>query len=308
MNIPLQFSALNWNDLRYFLVLTREGTLASTARTLAVDQTTVGRRIHALEAALKTRLFDRARDGFVATLAGEQLVAQAQAIEASVFELERRVSGQDQRVVGEVRLATSENLAVSFFLRHLGRLHRLHPGITLEVTTGIGFVNLLRREADLAVRAGSRPSQKDLVARKLGVVGLGIYGSAGYLKGKKRADIERDLDGHEVIGFADEMASSAPAEWLADHSQRARVTFRGGSFECLAEACAAGWGLALLPHFVGEMHSGLRRAIKATALTVDIWMVVHPDLARTGRVRAVMDALTQLFVDRSRTLTEGRNA
>ena len=284
-----------WSDLRYFLALEREGTLAGAARALKCESTTVGRRIAALEQSLGARLFDRKTDGFVLTIAGERILEHARAVETHVNEVERTAAGEDARVEGAVRLATSENLAVAFLLRVLAPLHERHPGIVLEVQTGVRPVDLLNREADLAVRVGPgmRPQQQSLVAKKLAAIGMTIYASASYVERYGTPRVGDGLAGHVVCGYCGDIAKIAPGEWLEEHAAKARVAMRASSMLCIARAVSAGVGLSMLPCFLGDTAPGLQRLAPPPLVSAEAWLVVHPDLQKTARVRAVIDFLVE---------------
>jgi DNA-binding transcriptional LysR family regulator len=282
----------DWNDLKYFLACSRAGSLAGAGRLLKVDQTTVSRRLTAFEQALSVRLFDRTSDGFVLTVAGEALLESAQGIEQGMIDLERRATGQDPRLSGVVRLATSETLSATFLARHLAALHAEHPEITLELVTGSTSLNLLKREADLALRAGVRPTQLSLIARRLGTIAWCAYASDDYRARPPRAAGRSLLDGHDVIGFVDELAQISPARWLADHGAGARLVLHTNSILTAHNACLGGWGVACLPRFIGDRSPTLAPVVGPETPGIDpaeIWLVVHPDLARSGRIRAVID-------------------
>src|SRR5436190_2723262 len=136
-------STYDWNDLKYFLACARTGSLAKAGRSLKVDQTTVSRRLVALEGAIGARLFDRTAQHMVLTAQGEALLETAQRIEQGALEVARVASGADERLEGVVRVATSETLSVTFLLRRLVKLHEAHPGITIELVTGTPSTNLL---------------------------------------------------------------------------------------------------------------------------------------------------------------------
>lgn len=278
----------DWNDLKYFLACWRAGSLAGAGRLLKVDQTTVGRRLTAFEEALTTRLFERTSDGFVLTPAGESLLETAQAVEQGMIDLERRASGQDARLSGVVRLATSETLAAIFLARLLASLHEEHPDIALELVTGNPSLNLLKREADVALRAGARPTQLSLIARRLGTVPWRLYAGEAYRRTHPTGP-QGPLDGHEVIAYIEEMAQIPAARWLADHEAGARVVMHANSILTAQQACQGGWGVACLPTFVGDGSATLVRLMDEPVWSAEIWLVVHPDLARNARVRAVID-------------------
>jgi DNA-binding transcriptional LysR family regulator len=316
-----------WSDLRYFLAVARGGTLAAAARELRVEATTVGRRLVALEQSLGARLFDRTSDGFVLTLAGERILENARAIESQMADLVRRAAGEDERLDGTVRLATSENLAVGFLLRVLAPLHERHPGIHLEVSTGARAADLLAGEADLAVRAGPgmKPQQQSLVARKLASVGFRLYAAESYLERHGTPREGGGLAGHLVCTYGGELAQIPPATWLAELEQQqqpqppdggsargepgersngaqARVVLTANSMLGLTQSIAAGVGLGALPCFLGDAQPTLRRVFARPLGSADVWLVVHPDLQRVARVRAVIDFLIEAISLHAETL------
>jgi DNA-binding transcriptional LysR family regulator len=278
----------DWNDLRYFAVVARTGTLSSAGREIGVAGTTVGRRIAALEKRLRTRLFDRTTEGFALTAAGGALIEQARGLEQGVIDLERRAQGHDARIAGTVRLATSDSLGVEFLARELGPLHRAHPEIELELISGQSSLNLLKREADLALRTGAKPTQGSLVAKRVGGVTLGLFASAAYLKRRPLGRSYKFFEGHELIGFDGEMMQSSAGKWIVDNAGAARIVMRVSNLLLAAEAAVAGWGIALLPSWVGKRRA-LEQIGPDPAYRNDVWLVVHEDLVRVPRVRAVME-------------------
>jgi DNA-binding transcriptional LysR family regulator len=285
----------DWDDLKTFLACWRTGSLARAGKALRVDQTTVGRRLGALEDALGARLFERTSRRMIPTLAGESLLEIAQAVEQGAIDLGRRASGADASVSGLVRVATSETLSVTFLARQLASLHEAHPEIELELVTGAPSLNLLRREADLALRAGTRPTQQSLIARKLGNHGFALFASEEYRRRRPRAGRAGPLDGHELISYCDELANIPPVRWLNEHGAGARVVLRTNSLLTAAEAARGGWGIAALPIFLGTSEPGLVRLRKEEIAFSEFWIVVHPDLQHTGRVRAVIEHLVEVM-------------
>ena len=282
-----------WSDLRHFLEVHRSGTLSGAARALGVNQTTVGRRLAVLEQALGARLFDRTPDGFVLTTAGERILGAVEKVEEASLLVERQAGGEDARLEGNVRVATSEAFATGFLLDRLGEFSELHPGITLELAVGQPSVDLSRREADLAVRfryGGMAPAQPNLLAKKLGRMAFALYGSTSHLERHgtpRRAD---DLAGRRVLVYDDDLPAIPGVAWLREHGAAARVIARCGSILALFSAARGGAGLAVLPCFLGARESSLRRIEPPTTLDwADMWLVVHPDLRSVARIRAVMD-------------------
>jgi DNA-binding transcriptional LysR family regulator len=283
----------DWNDLRYFLACARAGSLAGAGRALKVDQTTVGRRLGALEEALGARLFDRTPEGFTLAATGERLLETAQAVEQATIDLERRATGADARLEGVVRVATSETMAVMFLTAELAALHAAHPGIEVQLVTGTTSLNLLKREADIALRSGQQPTQQSLVVRRLGAIAWGVFGTPEYLARHPPIGPGARFDGHELVALDDELAQIPPARWLAERAFGARIVLRTNSILTAAAAARSGWGLATLPSIFRGGSPELVLAYPELIAPVDLWLVVHPDLQHTGRIRAVLDHLVQ---------------
>jgi DNA-binding transcriptional LysR family regulator len=283
----------DWNDLRYFLACARAGSLAAAGRSLKVDQTTVGRRLGALEEALGARLFDRTPEGFTLTATGQRLLETAQTIEQATIDLERRATGADARLEGVVRVATSETLSATFLATELVALHAAHPGIEMQLVTGTTSLNLLKREADIALRAGQGPTQQSLVVRRLGAIAWGIFGTAEYLACHPPIGPGARFDGHDLVMLDDELAQLPPTRWLTERAAGARIPLRTNSILTAAAAARGGWGLAALPSFFRGGSPELVLVYPELITPIDVWLVVHPDLQHTGRVRAVLDHLVQ---------------
>jgi DNA-binding transcriptional LysR family regulator len=296
---------LDWNDLRFFLEIHRGGSLAKAARKLQVDQSTVSRRLAALERSLDARLFDRTPKGYVLTPAGRGMLETVGAMDEAALSLERQLVGADTRLEGRVRVTTSEALAAEVLLPACGSFHARHPGIDLEVITHNQPLSLAQREADLAIRL-MKPEGESLVARKVGEIVIGLYGSEAYLARHGVPDARRGYAGHVFIGYLGESSASLEARWLARNVPDARLALRCHSVLVSRSAAEAGFGLVLLPCILGDDTPGLRRlAIPEDLPGRPIWLLVHPDLRATPRVRAVMDYFAeQLELLRPRLLGE----
>jgi DNA-binding transcriptional LysR family regulator len=284
---------VDWNDFRYFLAIARAGSFAGAARELGVEHTTVGRRLTALETTLGTRLFVRGPEGLTITAAGRDALPLCEEIAARAQAIERRVAGEAGRVEGTVRVAVSEALS-GYFIKQSSALRDRHPGLMVEVLIGNQASDLLRGEADLAVRA--RPvTEPDLVARKLVAAGWSMYASADYVARRGTPPAPEMLAGHDVIAFDDSMARTPGRTWFDAHAKGCNVAMRGNSVVGVLNAALCGMGVAVIPCFLGEPEPQLRRLTPRVLEARDIHLVVHPDLARVARVRAVMDFIVELF-------------
>jgi molybdate transport repressor ModE-like protein len=293
---------LDWNDLRYLLAVARAGTLAGAARDLGVEHTTVKRRLAAMEAAMGARLFTQSRDGFSLTPAGQQILPIAEEIAKGFDAIERRVQGADERVEGTVRLTTSELLA-GYCVKELVALRARHPELLVEVLASNRSYDLSRGEADLAIRAAP-VTDPDLVARKVAVAAWSLYAAASYVERKGKLAAPDDLRGHDVIALDATLARSPGGAWLETHGAGASIVLRANSIVAAMNASLVGVGIVAIPCFHGDGERMLTRVTPGTIGGRDIWLVVHPDLARTARVRVVMDFLVAMF-ERDRALWSG---
>ncbi len=291
---PCDFARVfDWNDLRYLLAIARTGSLAGAARDLGVEHTTVGRRLAALEATLGARLFLRGPGGLSATPAGLEILPIAEEIATRVETIERRVSGADARVDGTVRLTTSEAIS-GYFTKQFWALRYRHPELMIEILSGNRAYDLSRGEADLAVRV-RETTEPDLITRKLGRAVWSLYAAPSYLERKGAPAAPEDLRGHDLISFDESLGAVPGALWLQEHGEGANIVMRGNSIVAVLNAAIFGMGLALLPCFMGDAEPALRRLTPRALGLRDVYLVVHPDLARVARVRAVMEFIVEVF-------------
>lgn len=278
---------LGWDDLLYVLSVGRSGSLSGAARELRVNHSTVFRRIGAIEEQLGVRLFERRRDGYVPTAAGEAAVRLAEEVDEDVTALERKLAGEDLRPTGTVRVTTTDTL-ISTVVPICVAFRRSYPEICIELVTGNQFLNLSRRDADVALRPSAHPPE-NLHGRRVSWIGFAVYGSSAYLASTGGGDLTR---AHEWIGLDDTLSHLAVYKWMAENVAPERISFRASSFMAVIDAAAAGMGLAALPCYMGDGRPALERVSEPMPeLGTDLWLLVHEDLRRTARVRAFTDFL-----------------
>lgn len=226
------------------------------------------------------------------THAGSDLVPHAEQMERAAQAVLRRVSGDDARVEGTVRLTASEGIA-GFVLRHLRPLRERHPALTIELLAGNRSFDLLRGEADVALRM-MKTAQTELLQKRVGVLGWSLYAAEGYVETQGVPASIADLSGHGVIGFDDSLKAVPGALWLGE-GRGARIELRASSTISALNACLAGIGIGCIPCFLGDPEATLRRLTADVVGTREMWIVVHPDLARVARVRTVIDHLTDVI-------------
>lgn len=276
---------LDWTDLRYVLAVADAGSLAGAARSLGVNHTTVLRRVGGLEARMGVRLFERLPTGYALTAAGDEVLAVARGISATVAALERRLAGQDLRLSGTLRVATTDTLALTVLMPQLAAFRTAHPGIALEVAISNTMADLTRRDADVAVRPADNPPET-LVGRRVAAVAYAVYAAASYLA---RHMEPGELDAHPWVAPDDSLAATVAARWMREAlSPAIAVACRLDSLLAMREAARAGMGLALLPCYLGDGAPGLGRVgAVLPEVRSSLWLLTHADLRRTARVRAL---------------------
>lgn len=294
-------SSMDWDGLRLVYAVAKEGTLSGAARVLGVTHSTVFRRLGTIEQEMGVRLFERFRDGYAPTPAGEATAALAARFADEVLSLERRISGEDLRPSGTVRITTTDTVS-TILIRHLAALRASHADIVLEVAVSNTMANLTRREADIAIRPTPEPPEM-LVGRRIAEIAHAIYGSPEYLSRHSSASLPE----HDWIGLDDTLAGTVIGRWMHESVPGTRVVCRVDALPALCEAARTGLGLAVLPCYLGDTAHGLRRAVQKTLSEPRsaLWLLTHNDLKRTARIRAVMDFLAAAFGS-ERALLEGK--
>jgi len=283
---------IDWNDLRHFLAVAETGSTLAASRALGVNQSTVARRIAALEAELGLRLFDKTRSGYRPTGSGQVLLARALEVEAAVQGFCRSAAGQDAGLAGSLRLATAEGIAYGLISPILDAFHRHHPGLRVTLLLDDHPVDLGRGTADVAVRAG-KPGDGTLVGRKLTNAAWAVYASRAYVA-EFGAPVEpAELNAHRVIGFDGALGRIGAARWLDRVAPGAETVSRSNSILGHLLTVRSGYGIACLPVHIGDPEPDLLRVIgPLPELMGEFWLLTHPELREAAKVRAFFDFLT----------------
>jgi DNA-binding transcriptional LysR family regulator len=282
---------IGWDLYRSFLGVLREGSLSGAARVLGITQPTVGRHIAALEKALDVALFIRTQQGLVPTETALSLRTYAEAMESTAASMERAASGQGEGVRGVVRISTSEVVGVEVLPPLVTRLREQHPDLKVELVLTNQVQDLLRLEADIAVRQ-VRPRQEQLIARSIGRIDLGLYAHQDYLRRRGTPRRIADFAGHSIIGY------DRPSDLVRNAGESlkgfTRDVFSLRTDNDLAQLalirCGAGIGVCQAP--LAKRNAALVRLLpRSFALPLETWVTMHEDLRNVPRCRAAFDAL-----------------
>lgn len=285
--------SLEWEKQRAFLAVLREGSLSGAARALGLAQPTVRRRIERLEAAIGTPLFVRSPGGLLPTERAEALMDHAEAMALAADAFERSASADVSEVAGVVRLSASEVIAVEVLPAILQPLLATHPDLVIELSASNRNEDLLRREADVAVRMVP-PAQEALVGRRIGAITLGLHARADYLAARGTPRSLEEARSHALIGVEHDnnVLRSFRSRGLMLASED--FAFRSDSDLAQLAAIRAGLGIGVCQAPLARADADLVRVLADSfAFALETWVVMHEDLRNVARVRAVFDALVE---------------
>jgi len=278
-------ASLAWDDIRFFVAVAREGSLSGAARQLRVEHSTVARRVGALESQIGVRLFDRLPRSWALTDEGEALLAPAERLEHEVLAF-ARAAAANTAAQGTVRVSAPPAFASHFIVPLWAAQADRWPGIALDIAGELRSANLQRRDADIAIRF-MRPTEPGLAARKLGELAFRLYAAPVWLT--------RPETDWRFLGYGDPPGNVPHQQLLAEMAGSRPFVLRSNDLTALHNACRGGLGLAMLPDFMARGDDALVELPgEGRPVMREVWSVVHPDVRRSPRVRAVADALAEM--------------
>ncbi|HET7267895.1 MAG TPA: LysR family transcriptional regulator [Oleiagrimonas sp.] len=284
-----------WDLYRSFLAVMREGSLSAAARAQGMTQPSLGRHVRDLEAALGVALFTRSPHGLIPTDKAHELLPHAQAMAAATASLRRVAATDGEAVRGVVRITASEIMGAEVLPAMLAAFREAHPAVVIELSLSDQAEDLLRRDADLAVRT-FRPDQKALVTRKAGQVVLGTYAHRDYVQRHSQPSTVAELADHVMIGFDHEPAYVRRMRPPGFPYARELFSLRTDSDLAALAALRAGYGIGMCQVPLAARDANLVRLLPAqVAIGMDVWLVMHEDLRRSPVVRALFDHLVTAF-------------
>lgn len=284
----------DWRLVRSFLAALDRGSLLAAARALKMSQPTLGRHIAELESQLGVLLFERTGRGLVPTATALQLSEAARSMEAGALRLERTLSGVQTQTAGTVRITASVPVAVQLLPPVLAGLRQALPDIQIELVSSNQVSNLLRREADIALRM-VRPDQSSLIAKKIGNVGLGAYAHRNYLARRGVPRKATDLLLHELIGSDADTGILLGFQAMGYRVTRESFALRTDDFIVQWQAVRAGLGVGFVADYVARSDPDVVRVLPGLLKIppLPMWLAVHREIRGNRRIRSVYDFLAQ---------------
>jgi len=281
--------ALDWDHLRTFLAVAREGTLGAAARVVGQTQPTVGRRLSSLEATVGHALFQRTTTGLVLTDEGNAVLQHAERIEEEVFSFERQLAGNEASLDGGLRISSSDWFGTLMLAPVLAQLGEQHPALSIELLTDSRLYSLPRREADIVFRIVPF-DEPEVISRRLMHIPYAVYRPVGLA-----IPVAGREQGVRLITMDAAFADMPDARWIKKMFPDAHPAYRSNNRSVQARLCAQGAGIAVLPVPLGDTTPGIERLdLGEQPPGRDTFMGYHRDLRRLARLRA----LVQLVVER----------
>ncbi len=284
----------DWSLVRSFLAALDQGSLLGASRVLKVSQPTLGRHIAELESQLGAVLFERTGRGLVPTATGKQLAQAARAMETAALQMERTLSSRQQQTSGTVRITASVPVAVHLMPRILAQMRVVLPEVQVELVSSNAVSNLLRREADIALRM-VRPDQNSLVAKKLGDVDLCVCAHRSYLDRNGTPQQPPDLLDHQLIGGDTDATIVQGFAAMGHPIERERFAFRCDDFIAQWQAVRAGLGIGFVASYLLRTDPEVVRLLEGSLAIppLPMWLAVHREIRTSKRIRAVYDFLAE---------------
>ena len=274
----------SWDDFRLVKAIADHQSLGGAAEALGLNHSTVFRRLGALESSLKTRIFERSRTGYTPTAAGERMVMLAAQMSDQINSFELKCAGRDVKPSGDLRITTNDTMLVHLLTPIFAGFMRAFPEIRLEIVVSNQALNLSKRDADIAIRATRNPPET-LIGRNIGPIAWAEY-AADELVERQAVP---DRHAANWVGYGDNLSNISAMREMYDKIGPDKVVYKVNTVLGLAEAVAANIGLGYLPCFIGDRTPGIRRiSTPIRELDANLWLLTHPDLRDSARVRAFM--------------------
>lgn len=300
---------MDWNDLRYFLAVADEGSTLAAAKVLRVSQTTVARRITALEEALSLTLFEKRQAGYVLTPAGEELIDRARQVEAATEGFAEASAALVRDTSGMVRITTQEIFANTLLAPFLRELHERHPEIVIEIDTQQQLLDLGAGEADISLRSTAGDAPSGVVGRILCIDDWTLYCSTEYAERHGVPRSREELKRHAIIGGGGGKLWLHYEKWLRSLGLEGQVAMHHATSTGLLMAVRSGFGIAVLPCIVADAEPDLVRCLPPrNDHHRRLWLMTHERVRHTPRVRRVIDFLYERLSGHIRMLEEKRSA
>jgi DNA-binding transcriptional LysR family regulator len=297
------YKNLAWDDFRLIKAIADVRSLPAAAALLGINHSTVFRRLAQIEEALGAKLFERHRSGYTLTTVGEEMVALAQRVDDDITAFTRKMAGRELAPAGELRVTTNDSLLIHLLTPLFVKFRKKCHDVRLDVVLANQELNLSKRDADVAIRATDNPPE-NLVGRRVASIAWALYGRAEDFPDPESIDPE-SLYERDWVSLGENLATLKAVKFVHEHVSPERIGYRVNTVLGLAEAVEQGLGIGHLPCFIADRRPGLvRLGPPNPEFAADLWLLTHPDLRHSPRVRVFLDFLAA-EVAKQRKFIEG---
>lgn len=284
------FKNLSWDDFRLIKAIADAKGLPAAAAQIGVNHSTVFRRLKQIEETLGRTLFERHRNGYALTPAGEEMVALAQRLDDEITSVARRIAGREPTPSGELRVTTPDSLLIHLLIPMMASFRERYPQVRLDIVLSNTALNLSRRDADVAIRATDHPPE-NLVGRRIARIAWALYGRAEDFPAPAAVD-PTALCTRNWVSMGENLGALKVVKYVQANVAPENIVYRVNTVLGLAEAVEAGLGIGHIPCLIGDARPSLvRLAPPEPEFSADLWLLTHPDLRHSPRVRAFLDFL-----------------
>lgn len=280
---------LNWDDLKYLVVVSQHDTLSEAAKVLKVNHSTVFRRITGLEETVGAKLFIRNTDGYTLTPVGAEILVYAEEVVDRIADIQLALNNQNNHLSGEINLTVPHNIGYHLLPKYIYNFQEKYPNIIVNFHISNEDCNLSKREADLAIRACAAPPF-DLIGKQLFSLPWFAYASDRYIETVGAPSKADDLVHHKVIGNHINLSNLSAFKWIREHIPSSRISARGNDLVSMSALAEAGVGIAILP--ADQAKPELKQLFVIDAVEPSqLWLLYHPDMRNCKRLKVFKDYL-----------------
>ena len=287
---------LNWNYYQYFLKVAECGNLASAAREMGVNHSTVFRRINNLEQQLNIRLFERSRNGYTLTEVGEEIFERVRQVEEQMYAIQRKLVGKDLQLNGTLKVSTTDTIGYYWLPPYIKKFKERYPDIVMDIEIKTRYTDLKKREADIVIPAVNL--QPDyMVGRSLAPIYFKLYASINYVAQYGVPSSTKEFPNHRFIVPNEALGEISASIWLRKHVPEKCIIATSDKLSTLFKFAQQDLGIAALPHYVGQSDGNMVELLELPAdCHRNIWILTHPDLRDTARIKVFMQFMYEQVV------------
>ncbi len=285
----MNLSRIHLSDIQVFLAVAQSGSLVTASQKLAINHSTAFRWLKRFEGQIGHLLFNRSDNHYVLSEAGHVIFPVAENIASGITSLTMVADSLGDHLAGAVNVTSADAMVLGYLPRAVKLFHEYHPKITIHLSSDNNFVNLSKREADIAIRP-THSLTGNMVGRKAASMLFGLYASQEYIDSYGIPNIDNKGKGHLLCDYDASLSHLYAAQWVKENMSNARIVTKLASTVSLTQFAKSGMGIAAIPCFLADVDAKLVKVVEFDEwVASDIWILTHPELRHSPKIRAVLD-------------------